>query len=132
MTDAFVRTDTESDYGSNLQTKLEAENDLKENYNTPNHPIAFSGINTIYEYYNGLLSKEEIRNILASIESYTLHREYHKGQRNPSYSHYKRYQWQMDLVDVQSLAEANDGVRYLLTVIDTFTRFAFVRMLRDK
>jgi len=33
---------------------------------------------------------------------------------------------------VQALAEYNDGVRYLMTVIDTFTRYAFVRMLSDK
>jgi hypothetical protein len=38
----------------------------------------------------------------------------------------------MDLVDIQELAEYNDGVRYIMTVIDTFTRFAFFRLLLDK
>ena len=39
-----------SNYGTNLKTQEECENDLKENYTTPGHPIAFSGINNIYEY----------------------------------------------------------------------------------
>jgi transposase InsO family protein len=108
------------------------EEDLKANYNKPGHPIAFSGIQNIYNYYKGNLSLNEIKEILAGIENYTLHREYKKGQRNPSYSHFKRNQFQMDLVDIQALAPYNDGIRYLLTVIDTFTRFAWARLLKDK
>lgn len=106
--------------------------DLKANYNNPGHPIAFSGIQNIYNYYKGNLSINEIKEFLAGIENYTLHREFKKGQRNPSYSHFKRNQFQMDLVDIQALAPFNDGIRYLLTVIDTFTRFAWVRLLKDK
>jgi len=108
------------------------EKDLKINYNTPGHPIAFSGINNVYSYYKGRLSYNKIKEILSGVENYTLHREYKRGQRNPSYSHFKRNQWQMDLVDIQELAEANDNIRYLLTVIDTFTRFAWARLLKNK
>lgn len=118
-------------YGVNL-TKQECIDDLKNSYNTPGHPIAFSGVNNIYQYYRQILSRREIQNVLSGIENYTLHREFHKGQRNPSYSHFKRYQFQCDLVDVQSLSDQNDGVRFLLTCIDTFTRFAFVRLLKSK
>jgi hypothetical protein len=106
--------------------------DLKSNYNKPGHPIAFSGIQNIYSYYKGNLSVNEIKDVLAGIENYTLHRQYRKGQRNPSYSHFKRNQFQMDLVDIQALAQYNDGIKYLLTVIDTFTRFAWARLLKDK
>ncbi len=121
-----------STYGTQLSTREEAEEDLKTNYTNAGHPIAFSGINNVYDYYKGLLSKDTIKNILSSAESYTLHREYHKGQRNPSYSHFKRNQFQMDLVDIQELAPFNDNIRYLLAVIDTFTRYAWVRLLKDK
>ncbi len=38
----------------------------------------------------------------------------------------------MDLIDMQQLAPFNDGKNYLLAVIDTFTRYAFVRALKDK
>ena len=119
-------------YGEDFESIEECENDLQNNYNNPGHPIAYSGINNIFEYYRGVLSREKIKNILSTIDNYTLHKDYKKGQRNPSYSHFPRYQFQMDLVDVQERSRYNSGVRYLFTVIDTFTRFAFVRMLRDK
>jgi len=106
--------------------------DLEECYNTPSHPIAFAGINNIYQYYKPHLSIPDIENALSKIENYTLHREYHSNKRNPSYSHFKRYQFQCDLVDIRSLSQFNNGVNYLLTCIDTFTRYAFVRLLTTK
>jgi hypothetical protein len=121
-----------SNYGTNFQTVEDCVDDIKRNYRTPGHPIAFSGIQSLYNYYKGILTIEKIQEVLSEIEAYTLHREYHSSQRNPSYSHFKRYQFQMDLVDVQSLAEFNSGLKYLLTCIDTFTRYAFVRPLRTK
>lgn len=110
----------------------DAISDLKENYKNPGHPIAFSGINKIYEYYKGAISIKQIKDVLAGVESYTLHREYHKNTRNVTYAHFKRYQFQMDLVEIQALSSYNDGVRYLFNVIDIFTRYAFVRPLHDK
>lgn len=117
---------------SDLQTSDECENDLKLHYSSPGHPIAYAGINNIYKYYNKKLSHEKIKDILSTIESYTLHRGFRSSQRNPTYSHFKRYMFQMDLLDIQQLAPFNDGVKYLLVVIDTFTRYAFVRSLTDK
>lgn len=121
------------EYGATEElSKDEYIEDLKQAYITPGHPIAFSGIKAIYKYYNGQLSITDIENALAELEAYTLHREFHNGQRNPSYSHFKRYQFQMDLVDVQSLSQYNDGINYLLTCIDTWSRYAFVRLLPSK
>ena len=119
-------------YGSLCNDRDTCLEDLKRSYIYPYHPISFSGINAVYKYYKPHLNLEDIRNALSEIESYTLHKEFHKQPRNPSYSHYPRYQFQIDLVDVQSLAPYNNGVRFLLTCIDTFTRFAFVRPLLDK
>jgi hypothetical protein len=123
---------TKENYGTDLISSSEIENDLKSNYTSPGHPIAFSGVTNIYKYYKGKLSVEKIKDILSTIENYSLHREYKRGQRNPSYSHFKRYQFQMDLVDIQELSSYNDGVRYIMTVIDTFTRYGFARLLLDK
>lgn len=128
----FRVAEKENTYGSNLDTALDCETDLKLSYNLPGHPIAFAGVNNIYDFYHGKLSKEKIKNILSGIENYTIHREYHKGQRNPSYAHFKRYQFQIDLIDVQALSQYNDGCRFLLAAIDTFTRYAWIRMLTTK
>lgn len=40
-------------------------------------------------------------------------------------------QWVADL-EVQSLAKYNRGIRYLLTVVDVLSKFAWVRPLKDK
>lgn len=40
--------------------------------------------------------------------------------------------WQMDLSDLQKLSKYNKGYRYLLCIIDTFSRFAFVEAIKTK
>ena len=44
----------------------------------------------------------------------------------------KDEQWQVDLVDVQALKRDNDGYRFLLTVIDVLSKYAWVVPLKDK
>lgn len=41
-------------------------------------------------------------------------------------------QFQADLCDMQELDDKNDGNRYMLTVIDIFSKIAFVRVLKNK
>ena len=122
-----------NDYGVQSDLSKDEYLDLlKEKYVSPGHPIAFAGLGKVYEYFRGKLSLNDIKEALSGIESYTLHREFHKSKRNPSYAHFKRARFEMDLVDVQSLAPYNDNVHYLLTCIDCFTRYAFVRLLPSK
>lgn len=40
--------------------------------------------------------------------------------------------WQADLCVLLSIAKENDGYSYLLTVIDNFSRYVFVRPLKTK
>ena len=42
------------------------------------------------------------------------------------------HQWQMDLMDMKSLERYNSRIRYLLVVIDTYSRFVWVKKLRNK
>jgi transposase InsO family protein len=41
-------------------------------------------------------------------------------------------QWQCDLMDVQALSNENAGYKYILMVVDCFTRKAWARALKDK
>ncbi|KAF3698240.1 hypothetical protein EXN66_Car013921 [Channa argus] len=41
-------------------------------------------------------------------------------------------QFQADLVDMTAYATQNDSVRYLLTCINVFSKYAWVRCLKDK
>lgn len=106
--------------------------DIKKNYTTPGHPTAFSGINQVFNYYRGQIPLSQIKQILSGVEGYTLHKEYHEQPRNMTYKHFKRYQFQMDLVEISQFAEENNGIRYLLNCIDIFTRYAFVRPIKNK
>jgi len=108
------------------------DNELKEKYKTPGFPEAFSNPNYIYKQLNKEIAPKHIERVLSTIESRTLHKEFHKGERNISYSRFKRYQFQIDLCFLTDLSAYNDDVKYLLTVIDTFTRFAFIEPLKEK
>ena len=50
----------------------------------------------------------------------------------PIKSNYKDHIWQCDLMDVSSLAHNNSGVNYLLCVVDIWSRYAWVRPLKNK
>ena len=39
--------------------------------------------------------------------------------------------WAADLVDMQSFSKFNSGVKYLLTVIDVFSKFGWMLTLKD-
>ena len=41
-------------------------------------------------------------------------------------------QFQADLCDMQALTDHNDGFKYLLTVIDVFSKKAYVHVLKKK
>ena len=117
---------------NSTEKNQEKDEDILRNYTTPGHPTAYSGLNQVYNFYGGRFSQNKLKTLLAGNEGYTLHKEFHQGPRNITYKHFKRYQFQIDLVDVQQLAAKNDGYRYLFNCIDIFTRFAFVRPLKDK
>lgn len=113
-------------------SKEDCLRDLKANYLNPSSPISYSGLNNIYRHYNGILSYEVIKEFLGSVESYTLHREYKNLKRNPNFSHFRRFQFQADLIDIRNLAQWNDSVNYILSVIDTYSRKAWIEPVRKK
>ena len=42
------------------------------------------------------------------------------------------HQWQMDLMDMKSLERYNSHTRYLLVVMDVYSRYVWVKKLRNK
>ena len=40
--------------------------------------------------------------------------------------------WSIDLAEMKDLARYNDNLRYLLCVVDVYSRYAFVRLLQNK
>lgn len=110
--------------------RLKAE--IRRKYTSGKDAISFSGITNIKRHYPQA-SIELIREALSGIETYTLFRQPKFPKHyNPIYVRRARELVQADLIDLQSLANSNDGVKYLLVIIDSFTRFAWIRPLKDK
>ena len=66
-------------------------------------------------------------------DAYTLHKSVRKMfPRNPYTVSNIDDIWEMDLADLSSLSKYNDKYKYLLNVIDTFSRYAWSIPLKDK
>ena len=55
-----------------------------------------------------------------------------KFKRRKLYARFKEYIWAADLAEMESLSYKNKSFRYLLCVIDDFTKYAWVKPLKDK
>ena len=48
------------------------------------------------------------------------------------YSSFRDNIWGVDLADMQSLGKYNNGIKYILYVIDLFSKYAWVIPIKDK
>ena len=55
-----------------------------------------------------------------------------KFNKRKVYSQFKDNIWGVDLADMQSLSRKNKAIKYLLCVIDLYSKYAFVIPLKDK
>ena len=55
-----------------------------------------------------------------------------KFEKRKVYSTFKDNIWGVDLADIQLLSKYNKGIRFLLCVIDIFSKYAWVVLLKDK
>jgi len=95
---------------------------LKKLYYDPK--TGFCGINELVRKSGK--SKEEVIKFLNSQDVFTLHKPLRKKfPRRKVYVHDIDQQWQADLVEMIPYHKENDGYRYLLTVIDIFSKYAW-------
>ena len=74
-----------------------------------------------------------VKTWLENQTTYTLHKQPQKTfPRRPVLVSGINDQWQADLADMQLLADDNRGYRYILIVIDCFSRKAWARALKNK
>ena len=100
-------------------------------YYDPSHPAGFSGAQRLAKATGVSLSR--VKKWLAEQRTYTLHKPLKKKfQRSPTIVAGIDHQWQADLSDVSAIASENDGHRFLLCVIDVFSKFAWVVPITDK
>ena len=104
---------------------------LKEIYYNPKSPAGFSSVAKLAKASG--YSKAKVKAWLKAQPTYTLHRQARKRYPTQKYIvHTVDEQWQADLADVTLLARENNGYRFILTVIDIFSRYAWARPLKSK
>ena len=81
--------------------------------------VSGSGLNIPLEF-NKQLAKELHKPIIR------------KFQKRKVYSVFRDNIWGADLVDMQLISKFNKGFRFLLCVIDIFSKYAWVVPLKDK
>ncbi len=105
---------------------------LREAFYTPDGAGSFSGNLTSLSKETGA-TKKEVRAWLTQQKVYNLHQLARK--RFPTRRYLVRgldSQWQADLVEMQAHERINDGHRYILTVVDVFSRYAWTRAVKRK
>ena len=96
-------------------------------YYDPAKPSAFSSFKKLQHAEKQInLGKKpsEIKSWLEMQDAYTLHKPLRRRFPRNSYTVNKRLGvWESDLMDVQAFSKFNDNYKYLLTVIDVFSKF---------
>ncbi len=123
--------------GSRSCTSKQLAKVLKKIYFDPKNPGSFGGVVPLHRQARKetdcRLSELFVKKWLSNIPAYSLHKPAAKKFPRLHYVADGPYdQFQADLLDFGALVKYNDGYRYLLVVIDIFTRRAWVEPLKSK
>ena len=100
-------------------------------YKDPSLPGSLGGV-ARFAHSLGV-SQRKAQQLLEQDLSYTLHKPRRcRFPTLPVVVHGINQQWVADLVEMQRLSKNNRGYRYLLTVIDVLSKFAWVQALKAK
>lgn len=99
-------------------------------------PACYAGVNTVYKEAKKRLPSikpSDVETFLQKQDTYTLHKPIRrKFARNKTFSLGIDSDWQADLCDVQNLRKYNNGMGYILTVIDVLSKFAWAVPIKNK
>ena len=100
-------------------------------------PISFSGPTKIYNYLKKegkyKVSLQAIRRWLQDIDAYSLQRPLrYKFKTRRVISQGIDALWDADLADVSNLSKYNNGIKFLMVVVDTFSRKLWIEPLNNK
>jgi Integrase core domain len=105
---------------------------VKRAYLNPRFHGSFSGMSG-FTKSSRFRKSAKLKQKLLSIPAFALHhRRLRKFPRRFVYSPYINAQWQIDLLDVSRFAKENNDVHFILTVIDVFSKYAYLEPLKRK
>lgn len=104
---------------------------LREIYFNARHPASFGGIEKLADATN--IHPKNVQKWLSKQWTYTLHKPIRKNFKRRRYvTRGVNEQWQADLAEMQHYSRENHGMRYILFVIDIFSRYTYARPLKSK
>ena len=111
--------------------------DLSKIYHDPKDPGSVVGVERVLQRAIQLhvpgVTRKTVQEYLKREQAYTLHKPARRRfTRNHTYMAGINAQWQADLADMQGIARQNGGLKYLLTVIDVFSKFALAISFHSK
>ena len=105
-------------------------------YVDPGFAGAFTGQNNFYsaaKENNQAVKRSQTNKILRASDAYTLHKPTKRPARyRRIYTKGIRYLFQIDLVDMSAHAADNDGYKWIVMCIDTFTKFLWAFKMKNK
>ena len=106
-------------------------------YHNPKDPNSLGGVERFLRRARQLqapgVTRKNVEKYLKSEQAYTLHKPARRRfARNHTYVAGIDAQWQEDLADMHGIAKQNGGMRYILTVIDVFFKFAWAIPVHSK
>lgn len=121
---------------SHENQKAKLNNVLLKAYYDINSKAAFSSCDRLFKYIkkNGIqASKCEVLEWLQKQPTYTLHKDRRlKFKRNYYNITNMDDLWEMDLIDMQKFSRNNNGNKYILAVIDCFSKYAWCIPIKRK
>ena len=113
------------------------EDYLRRLYTDPALPSSLGGVDALYrrvkEDGKYQLNRKDIKQWLRAQRTYTLHKPVRKKYpRHPTVTSDPDRQWQSDLIDMSEFASQNGGRKFILTTLDVFSRYGWVRSVKNK
>ena len=107
---------------------------LHRTFYDPKQPAGFAGYQQLQRQARKQgIKPVQVRQWLETQPGYTLHKPVQRRfSRRRVIVDGLDEQWQADLADVKKFKASNDGVEYLLIVIDVLSRYAWVRPVKSK
>ena len=118
-------------------TEDERDKYLKSVYYDPSHPASYSGVDKLYRVIKKEgkfpITRKALKNWLKTQETFTLHRQVRRNfPRSKVIVSGSGKQADADLMDMTQLSEYNDGYKFVLLLIDIFSRYVWTVPIKTK
>ena len=115
----------------------ERDKQLDEIYYNPQDPGSYGEVTRLLKRAReqGIkgINRKGVEEYLRDQQAYSVHKPAPKHfTRNKTITGEIDKQWQADLADMQSLSRTNSGYKYILTVIDIFSKYAWAIPVKTK